>query len=312
MSVRIIDWDGETITEPGLYRGIQLERYHHDVDLLNGPSVSKSSIKHLAPPSGSPKKFWRFWSHNPNRKIVKPTQALVFGKAVHALLLGDEVFEGKFVVRPEKVAGYAYHHARNEWKDWYKEQAEKGLEVITEEQIEQIRMMSEDAADHPLVVSGGLNGQVEISMFARCPKTGIWLKSRPDVFVTDGIYNDVKTSAELDDGFLTRQFEEMGYYLQAALTKRICDLLDIPFYSFGFLYCLSKGFGDTEYRIAEMEDIALGEGVIDYALAKIRHGLSTGDWPGAAVYARENFPLRINKWARTQITDALQKEGFWN
>lgn len=313
MQTEIIDWDGERITEPGLYRGIDLERYHHDTDLLAGPSVSKSSIKHIAPPEGSPKKFWQKWAGNPNRKADKPTKALIFGKAVHALLLGDEVFDDKFVVRPDRVGGYEYHARRTEWVQWYAEAEENGLLVITKEQVEQIKRMAEDAAQHPIVMSGGLNGEVEISMFARCPKTGIWLRSRPDVAVTDGIYNDLKSVAKMEDDFIGRQFEEAGYYLQAAMTKRVCDLLQIPFVAFGFIYCLSEDYADTDYRIASAEDIAIGEAVIDYGLHKIRQGLTSGVWEGAAAtYNRENFDLKMNDWGRKRIVGTLQKEGFWS
>lgn len=309
--MQIIDWDGGMITEPGLYRGIPLSVYHNDTKLLSGPSVSKSAIKHIAPPNGSPKKFWKFWSGNPDRKIVPPTKAMIFGKAVHALLLGDEVFDEKFVVRPERVNGELYHGRKKVWIEWYKAMAEEGYEVLTIDEIEQIRAMSHDAAEHPLVVTGGLNGEVEISMFAKDPVTKIWLKSRPDVNVTDGIYNDLKTATSLEDDFLRRQFADAGYYIQAAMTKRICDLLTIPFISFGFLYVLSKDYADTEYRIADVEDIALGEALIDYALPKIRAGLTTGDWEGVAGYARENIPLRMTKWDRNAITEVLAKEGYW-
>lgn len=310
MSVHIQDWDGEPITEPGLYRGIPLQAYHNDIRLLSGPSVSKSNLKHIAPPDGSPKKFYRFWAGNPNRKIPTQSRALTFGRAAHALLLGDEVFDEKFIIRPERVDGYLYQGNRTEWRNWYKEQAALGLEVITEEEIEQIRDMSADAAKHPLVISGGMNGEVEISMFAKDPETKLWLKSRPDVFVTDGIYNDFKTCSSMDEEFLQTQFEESGYYLQAGLTKTICDLLGLPFISFGFLYGMSKDYADTEYRVASNEDIALGQAVIRYGLKKIRHGINTGEWDGASTYARENYPMKMKPWPRNKIEAALQKEGI--
>lgn len=310
MAVKIIDWDGEMITEPGLYRGIPLQVYHNDVQLLSGPSVSKSSLKDIAPPEGSPKKFWTYWAGNPNRRFRPTSRALTFGRAAHALMLGDEVFDDKFIIRPEKVGGYLYQGNRTEWREWYREQAALGLEVITEEEIEQIRAMSRDAAQHPLVKSGGMNGEVEISMFAKDPVTKIWLRGRPDVAVTDGIYNDFKTTSSLDDDFLKRQFESAGYYIQAGMTKMICDLLGIPFVAFGFLYSVSEGYADTEYRVADEEDILLGEQVVRYGLTKIRKGINTGEWEGASLYSRENYTLKMKPWARDQITATLQKEGI--
>jgi hypothetical protein len=310
MTLQIREWDGTTIKEPGLYSGIPLEQYHNDQSLLPGPSVSKSSLKAIAPPDGSPKQFWQTWAGNPRRVKSKSSKAMDFGKAVHALILGDEVFEEKFVIRPEKVEGETYHANKKVWRDWFAQQSELGLTVITEEQIEQIRLMAEDLAQHPLVVAGGLNGQVEVSMFARDPVTGIWLKSRPDNLAADGVYVDLKTAGSLDQQFLERQFHDAGYYLQPAMTKMVCDLLGIPFQSFTFLYTLTDGYADSDFRVAYEGDILLGEKVIRYGLAKIRHGLDTGEWPGVSTYSRENLPIGMNDWSRKRIETVLQQEGF--
>lgn len=308
--MQIIEWDGTTIKEPGLYVNVPLEIYHHDQSLLPGPSVSKSSLKAIAPPDGSPKKFWQTWAGNPKRIKSKSSKAMDFGKAVHALILGDEVFEEKFVIRPERVEGETYDLRRTVWKKWFAEQAELGLTVITEEQIEQIRLMAEDLAQHPLVMAGGLNGQVEVSMFARDPVTGIWLKSRPDNLAADGVYVDLKTAGSLDQQFLERQFHDAGYYLQPAMTKMVCDLLGLPFVSFTFLYTLTGDYADSDFRVAYEGDILLGEKVIRYGLAKIRHGLDTGEWPGISVYCRENLPIGMNDFSRKRIEAVLQQEGF--
>lgn len=307
--IEIREWDGTTIKEPGLYAGIPLEQYHHDQSLLPGPSVSKSSLKAIAPPDGSPKQFWQTWAGNPRRVKSKSSKAMDFGKAVHALILGDEVFDEKFVIRPEKVEGETYHGQKTVWKRWYREQEQEGLTVVTEEQIEQIRLMAEDLAQHPLVVAGGLNGQVEVSMFARDPVTGIWLKSRPDNLAADGVYVDLKTASSLDQQFLERQFHDAGYYLQPAMTKMVCDLLGIPFFSFTFLYTLTQDYADSDFRVAYEGDIILGEKVIRYGLSKIRHGLDTGEWPGISVYCRENLPIGMNRFSRERIEHLLEIGG---
>lgn len=308
--LEIREWDGTTIKEPGCYSGIPLEVYHNDQSLLPGPSVSKSNLKALAPPTGSPKAFWQTWAGNPSRKKKASSKAMDFGKAVHALVLGDEVFEEKFVVRPEKVDGETYHGQKTVWKRWYREQQRLGLVVITEDEIEQIRLMAEDLAQHPLVQAGGLRGDVEVSMFARDPETGIWLKSRPDSNPTEGMYVDVKTASSLDPVFLEKQLESAGYYIQGGMTKMVCDLLGKPFHSFTLLYTLSQDYADSDFRVISDEDIALGEAVVRYGLRMIRRGLDTGEWLGASVYARENLPIRIFPKTREKIELALQQEGI--
>ncbi len=302
----IIEWDGTVIKEPGCYSGVPIEVYHNDQNLLPGPSVSKSSLKSIAPPDGSPKKFWQTWAGNPKRIKKKSSEAMDFGKAVHALILGDEVFDEKFSIRPSRWTDWRTKDSQN-WRD---EQIANGFTVITEDQIDQIRMMAEDLAQHPLVLAGGLNGQVEVSMFARDPDTGIWLKSRPDNNTHDGAYVDLKTAGSLDQNFLERQFHDAGYYLQPAMTKMVCDLLGIPFVSFTFLYTLTEDYADSDFRVADEGDILLGETVIRYGLGKIRHGLDTGEWPGINTYNRENHPIRMSDWPRNRIKTILKEEGI--
>lgn len=309
--VKVQEWDGETIVSPGIYSGIPLSEYHGNKRLLPGPSVSKSDAKNILPPDGSPKKFWSYWLHNPDRLIKKPTEAMIFGRATHALLLGDEKFEDSFVIRPEKVEGEKYNGNKTVWRDWFKEMAEQGLEVITKEQFEHIKRMASDASKHPFVAAGGLNGGVELSMFAKDPETGIWLRSRPDVEANDGDYGDLKTASDFNEGFLSRQIEGAGYYLQGAMTKRVCDLLGKPFRSFSFLYVRSEEYADTDFRVLSDDDIRLGEACLTYGLRKIREGLLNSSWPGNSVYGHDAHPIRMPQARRDGIIRTLEKEGIY-
>ncbi len=303
-------WDGKTpISEPGVYAGITLEDYHHNLDLLDGPSVSKSSLMKCAPPSGNPKQFWAYWAHNPNRIEQEASKAMDFGRAVHALLLGDEVFSEKFVRRLTKAPdGSVWNANKTVCKEWLAEQKEAGLTVITDEQLEQIKRMAEDAAQYEPVREGLLNGRVERSMFFKDPDTGIWLKSRPDAIPThSGMYADLKTTSSLDSDFLERQNGDTGYYLQAALNRLICRGLKMPFESFTILYSLSKDYGDTDHRDMSDFEMDRGERVIRYCLHKIREGLDTGIWEGARTYVREERPLHIKPWVAERIDDEIRR-----
>ena len=301
-------WDGETpISENGVYVGISLEDYHDNTKLLDAPSVSKSSLQKMAPPDGHPKKFWAYWAHNPKRVEQEPSKFMDFGKAVHALLLGDEVFKDKFIVRPNKAPdGTAWNSNKNVCKDWLKEKADAGLTVLQTEQIEQIKRMADDAADYDLVKLGLLNGKVERSMFWKHPGTGIWLRSRPDVLPTDsGMFADLKTASSLETDFLERQNGTAGYYIAAAITRMVCRGLGIPFESYTLLYCLSKDYGDTDHRDMDNFAIDRGERVVEYCLKRVRHGLDTGEWPGARIYVRNERPLHLKNWVADQIDDVL-------
>ncbi len=300
-----IPWDGKTITKSGVYSGISLTDYHHKTDLFDGPSISKSTLKHILPAhGGSPKAFWGRWAHNPHHIKPKPSKELDFGKAVHCLLLADEVFSEHFVLRPEK------------WKDWrtdaskaWRDEVEAaGKTIVTAEQIERIKLIAHDAAEYPLVKLGLLNGSVERTMAYKDEETGIWIRTRPDVKPLDGIFSDLKTASKFDEDFLERQLFDNFYYGQAAMTRMACRALGIPFETFALLFVLNDDVPDTTHVEISPFDIDRGERAIRWALKTIRHGLDTGDWPGARPFNGGERHLKMKPWSAERLDQFLDLE----
>jgi hypothetical protein len=299
-------WDGKTpISEPGVYAGIDIDDYHQRIDLLDGPSVSKSSLVKCAPPDGHPKMFWAYWRHNPEHVEQPTSKAMNFGRAVHALLLGDEVFSEKFAIRPAELNGKKWNSNRNDCGEWLEDAEGNGLTVISHEQGEQIVRMAKDAEAYPLVKLGILQGRIERSMFARHPATGIWLRVRPDVLPTgSGMFSDLKTTSSLDHSFLEQQNGANGYYIAGAMVRMVCRLLDIPFESYTLLYSLSKDYGDTDHRDISTFDLDRGERVIERCLHEVRKGLDTGHWPNSRECWGGPEIINIKTW-RADIIDAV-------
>lgn len=305
-------WDGKQISASGIYRGIPIESYHQKPDLLDGPSVSKSGLKHIVPPlGGSPKAFWGRWAQNPDRRREKPRKATEFGKAVHMLLLGEDTFRDCYVIRPDEAPdGRAWNGNNKSCKDWLAEQELNGLSVITAEEVETIRRMADDASNYDLVKQGLLNGRIERSMFWRDQRTGIWVRARPDVVPShDGIFVDLKTTSSLDEDFLERQIGDLGYFLQAAMTRMVCRGLGIPFERFVFLYVLNDDVPDTGHVELNDIDIDRGEAVIRWALDTIRECLDTGYWPGKEPFDRGEKTIQMKPWLKTKIDDFLTKQS---
>ncbi|MEM7300690.1 MAG: PD-(D/E)XK nuclease-like domain-containing protein [Pseudomonadota bacterium] len=291
-----IRWDGETITEPGIYSGISLDHYHNKTDLLDGPSVSKSSLKYIGP-GHSPKEFWHRWAYNPNRIEPKKSDALDFGKAVHCLLLGDQAFAENFVVRPDQWESWN-KKASQEWRN---EHEALGFTVLVPEQMDKIARMYEDAKEYPLIKGGILNGRVERSLIWKDPETQIWLKVRPDVIPLDGIYADLKTVGDMSQEFLERQIGPMGYYIQGALTRMGCRALGKPFESFVFLYSSTADTPDTAHAELSEFELDRGEHVVRHGLKLIRQGLDTGEWPGADICDFGSRKIQMKPWDKERI-----------
>lgn len=306
-----IPWDGKTITKPGTYSGISLDDYHHKPDLFDGPAVSKSTLKYIFPAhGGSPKAFWGRWAHNPNHVKPKTSDALDFGKAVHCLLLGDEVFDEKFILRPERAPdGRDWNGNNKSCRDWVKDHAH--MTVITTEQLERIRLIKQDAENYPLIRDSGiLDGAVERTMVYKDPETGIWIKTRPDVRPADsGIFSDLKTASKFEEDFLERQLFDHFYYGQAAMTRMVCRALGFPFDTFALVFVLNDDVPDTTHVEISSFEIDRGERAIQWALKTIRHGLDTGDWPGARLFNEGVRPLHMKPWAADRLDAFLNMES---
>lgn len=299
--MKAIKWNGETITEPGIYTGISLDDYHNKLDLLDAPSVSKSNLKHLFPSlGGSPKKFWHLWKHNPNHIEIEPTDALEMGKAVHALLLGDEVFDEKFSVRPERFKDYKTKAAK-EWRDAVRAE---GKTPITLEQVQKITLMAEDASKDPMVRQGILNGKIERSVFIKDEKSGLWFRSRIDNLAADGFFADLKTTSSMDARFIQKQIRDNGYFLQAGGAKLCAFDLGFHFNSFWNVYVCTGDTPDTQAIELDPADIDLGQACIRQGLNTIAECMKSGIWPGARPC--EGHTARIDDWSRARIEEDLK------
>lgn len=299
-------WDGKPITAPGVYAGISLDDYHGNRDLFDGPSVSKSGLKWLLPAhGGSPKAFWGRWKWNPNHIEQEPSEALDFGKAAHCLLLGDEVFEDGFVVRPKEYPDYRTKAAQ-EWRD---EVRKSGKTIVTPDQMERIRRIHADASTNEMVKLGVLNGRVERTICWKDRETGIWLKVRPDAMPdADGVFADLKTASKFNEDFLENQIFDAGYYLQAAMIRMVCRELGIPFETFVLVYVLNDDVPDTAH--VEMSTFAIdrGERAIRWCLRTIRHCLDKNEWPGARPFDGGERAIQMKPWASERLDYFLDQQ----
>lgn len=193
---------GAAATEPGAYR-TPIEHYHSQAVCI-GPSVSSSGLRAIE--LQSPHRFWSFSELNPKRFERPTSDAFDFGKAAHALLLGDEDFDSGYVVSPFDSFR---SKAAQEWR------AEQTRIVVTEADIEHIRCMADALQAHglPDVIFGG---EPEVSLIWQ-DVTGVWIKARPDALPASGDLGDLKTTSDAGRRFCLRQIAEHGYDMQMAL-----------------------------------------------------------------------------------------------
>lgn len=226
MLIRDVPPDG-VVREAGAYR-MSMAQYHGQA-ICPGPSFSSSGLRTIY--TDSPADFFAFSEMNPDRWEKDATDPMIFGRAAHALLLGDEVFDEHFLVlddsappRPTKAMIRARENGRitpaaaARFDFWDTVEAH-GLEPLKGEWLDHIAGMSRSLARHPLI--GPLfDGTPEVSLVWRDEETGLWLKARPDMLPKLGeAIADLKTCADAHQAPVLRDTGKRGYAMQLELAR---------------------------------------------------------------------------------------------
>ncbi|MFC6487316.1 PD-(D/E)XK nuclease-like domain-containing protein [Nitratireductor sp. GCM10026969] len=305
-------WTGEKITEPGVYAGVDIERYHHDPELFDGFSISSSGLRTLL---RRPAEYWWTSPYNPNREEPETKSSLDFGKAAHMLLLGEDGFAERYSLRPAKYPDSktgepkAWNANSNWCKAWLTDQAEAGRTVITDTEINHIRHMADALSRKEAIRLGILNGKIERSIFHK--DGDIWLKARPDaVPVSSGDYVDLKTAASVDNESLSRAIFAHGYHVQAGLMRMIVREVLGPdaFTSFTFVFVEKAPPYDVRVMQLKDTDIDLGERQARQGLNLLRECLKRNEWPGYDGFDQHISYVEMPAWAKTRIDNDLREQ----
>lgn len=257
----------EKIATPGLY-DIPMEIYHGDC--CEAHSVSGSGLFKIEQTSLA--HYW--WNSYLNPERDPPdSPALSFGRAAHAMILGEPEFAKSFVISP--YPDFRTKEAR-EWK------ANETRTIITLDQLRQIRAMAKTIVAHPLLKNAFQDGAPEQSLIWKDAETGIWLKSRPDwlphtlQFVPN--YKTARTGKPAD---WARAAFDLGYHVGAALTLE--GLKQIRGWDKATYYFVVQE-KEAPYLVTPilMQDTAIEWGALLFrrSLRRLAEALSTNKWPG--------------------------------
>ena len=258
------------IRENGQYQ-IPLDTYH--TQLCDAPSISSSGLRTIYLNSAAD--FWCYSDLNVDRFIRPPNDAFDFGKAAHALVLGDEDWEGNYVIRPDEFANWQSGAAR-EWRDMMRQ---AGMTIVTPEDLEHIKYMSESLNNHPLV--GPLfDGEAEQSLIWK-DKTGVWLKSRIDMLPVTSDQADLKTTMDASKRAVFRDIRKHEYAMQIALSDVGSEVVLGKSFLSSVLVFIQK---TPPYHVTPIEisaaNILYGKLKLRKAINLFADCLESGDWPG--------------------------------
>jgi hypothetical protein len=288
------------ITVPGVY-SLTMAEYHSDV--CDSPSVSSSGLRTIW--NESPAHYHYDSPYNPHRPEPKDRPHFSIGKAAHHLLyLGRKGFDAEFVVRPEKW---------NDWrtaasKEWRAEQLAAGLTIITDGELEAISGMARSLGAHPLVKAGILDGAVERSLIFKDPKTGAWIKSRPDnVPCGSGLFADLKTTDSVSDDSLGRSLATFGYHMQAGTVAEAASaVLGKDMEEFALVWVEKAPPHCVRVTVLTGADIERGRAQLRCAIDQFAECVASGVWPGPGGTRRDAEYLQLPAWASKRIDAELE------
>jgi len=215
--------------------------------------------------------------HWKNKRFTTST-AMELGTAVHSMLLEPELDE---VVRgPESRRG-------NAWKDAHEECRASGKTLLTEADYDACEDMSVAMMANPTCakILADKSAVKEASIFADCPRTGLKLRCRPDIYVpSTGVMGDVKTTRDASPREFARQTYNLRYDVQAAFYKYVAELgTDWKVRHFAFLAVENSAPYATCLHSLSMEAMEIGRehmfrALDEIAEAKRSDQYSTG-WP---------------------------------
>lgn len=294
--MKVTPWNGKPISEPGVFSGVDSSTYHGP-DLCVGPSISSSGLRKIF--TASAMDYWVTSPYNPKRLEGEPSRAFVHGRCAHHLILGEAEFAKNFIVRPAEYADAKtgelkkWTAAAGPCKAWLAEQAAAGLEVVTPEELEQIKGMAgilpwqeglQDSGllNNAMVKAGILHGLVEHTIVCLDKETGVWLKARPDVIPTDSTEAaDFKGTQTVARRKLQRTLDDFRYDMQASIVARCLEeATGVRLTNFALVFACKTV--PHEVAVRELKPVDMDESASDVtaALRTFALGMETGRWPG--------------------------------
>ncbi len=270
--------DGQTITAPGLYEGIDADAYHR------APGVSKSQLDTLASRTPAHLAYDR---EHPESRTETPQMAL--GTAVHCALLEPLTWSERYVEMPE-FSGKGSVAARNEWKA-----AHAGQIALPTATMQQVAYMVDAVSAHPTAWELLKETRTEVSGWWVDPETEHLCRLRADGLQQKDVCVDLKTTNDASPSGFARTAANFRYHVAAAGYSRGLNEIDGFWRDYVFIVVeRDPPYGVACYELAD-EDLALGHRLAMRDLQVYAQCAATKIWPS---YSADVETLRLPAWAR--------------
>jgi len=239
----IVEIDNYPVTEEKTLAGVGI----HDLEMSiyrNADGLANSELQTFA---RNPSSY--VWAKTAPIDVTKVYDS-EFGTALHTKLLEPHLYEETVLVSGVK--------GRTAQAFVEMQKANNSMIVLTESEDREIGLMAESSMADPMFARiMQAEGQCEASIFVDDPNTGLRLKIRPDKIIDScnpPIFNDVKTTAKIDDWRNSAQWKnplfDMGYGFTAAYYLYVGSLhYGVELYRYNFCV-VSKSISMSRYPVS--------------------------------------------------------------
>lgn len=308
---------GELIEKDGVYE-IDVADYHGDCCI--GPSISSTGLRTID--LDCPAAYWADSPLNKQRVVdieaEEKTEAKHFriGRAAHTLLLEPGEYAKQIAVPPvfrTKSGEISTSFATAEAKEWVAKVQREGKTILQPKEERIVHGVCASLRSHPLHGDGIFHGEIERAIVWKDPKTGVWLKARPDnIPASAAMLTDLKVMASAHPDSVRNAIRGFGYDMQLALGGIGCQHvigLEIEDYAI-------VAAGVKPPHLVHVQTI--GQTAIFYAQLRLRRAIDTfarcladNYWPGYDDRTGEEYnpsDWDLKKWKEQQDAGYLPKE----
>lgn len=266
----------DKIMEPGIY-DLTMSEYHSDI--CSDISISSGDLVAIGQ---NPAKWYAHHWSNPEPFEKEDKQYFRFGRAAHTIVVGGEVFEDLYEIRPEEYDSYRTK-ASKEWRDMV---VEDGRTPLTPDEMKTILAMADAISKSPEALAVFSQGQPERSLIWQ--RDGVWLKARPDVIPHQDsrIIIDYKTVASVDPRKIRMSIVDNGWIQKLAnVTDGMINCTDTKAKSledFDYLLICQEKKPPFEVAIVTIEacDIADMFRLNQRVIQEFKESRLSGEWRG--------------------------------
>lgn len=223
---------------------------------------------------------------------TEDTQALRFGRALHAAILTPSAFKREYAVAPD--CDRRTREGKEAYIMWQSLLA-PGTTILSAEDMETIQGMVKSYRNSKEARALLRNTRREVPKFWTDPETGLLCKCRLDAVKPDTVV-DLKTTLDASTGAFMRDAMKYGYHVQAAHYLQGVEATTGRRPEWYFLVIEKKPPYCVHIMRASAELIELGAYERARLMEKLKHCIDTDTWP-----AYNTEELTPPAWAYTEV-----------